>query len=483
MKLNTIFKEANDIEILQLIDDSREVSNKGLYFARKGFNFDGHNFINGAIENGAVAIVHSDEVINKIDGIEYILVDDVVAALHHACNVFYDYPSHKMKIHGITGTNGKSTTMKTLYNMLRRFGVNAAYVGTVSVEYGDLILPPGLSTPDILPLYKLYDDMVKNGVTDVCQEVSSQGLDLRRVDSIKFNDASYTNLSHDHLDFHKTMEEYYQAKHRFFEIIAKDTTRIVNIDDEHGALLAKENPEHTLTYAIDNEADYQAIDLDLGGDKTVFTLKYKNNEYKVISSLVARFNVYNVLNVIAIMHNDGYELERIIKELETIQGVEGRLDVIDEGQDFSVFVDYAHSPDSFKVVFEYLNSIKQKGKRLISVFGGTGNRDKEKRPMTAALATAMCDYVIITEVDNRFEKTEDIIADVVSGVVNDNYEVVVDRVEAVTKAVNIAQSGDIVVLLGKGQERVLQRGSVFEPFIGDDIAAKNALKERLNESK
>lgn len=483
MKLNDIFKETSDIIISQLVDDSREMSQRGLYFARKGFNFDGHSFIKDAIKNGAVAIVHSDEVTDKVEGIEYILVPDVVAALHHACNIFYDYPSNKMKIHGITGTNGKSTTMKTLYNVLRRFGVNAAYVGTVSIEYGDKILPPGLSTPDILTLYKLYDDMVKHGVTDVCQEVSSQGLDLGRVDGIKFKEASYTNLSHDHLDFHKSMQEYFNAKHRFFEIIDEDTTRIINIDDEYGYKLAMENPPSTITYAIDKQADYQATDLELGKDETRFTLIYKQKKFEVVTSLVARFNVYNVLNVIAILHNEGYELKRILKELESIQAVEGRLNIIDLGQDFTVIVDYAHSPDSFKVVFEYLNSIKPKGKRLISVFGGTGNRDREKRPMTAALATAMCDYVIITEVDNRFEKTEDIIADVVSGVVDDNYEVVVDRVEAVYKAINIAQTGDIVVLLGKGKERVLQRGNVFEPFIGDDIAAYNALKERLNESK
>lgn len=483
MKLNKMFPESSEVEIYDLSSDSREKTNNGLYFALKGFNVDGHMFIDGAIENGAVAIVHSDDIANKQEGITYVLVDDVTTELHRAANIFYDYPSKKLKVHGITGTNGKSTTMKTLYNMYRRLGVKPAYVGTVSVEYGDHVFPPTLSTPDILSLHRLYSAMLAEGVTNVCQEVSSQGLDLRRVDSITFNEASYTNLSHDHLDYHKTMEDYYAAKHHFFEIIDEDTPRIINIDDAYGDKLAKENPEHTITYAIDVKADYQAIDLDLKAGRTHFTLLHDGKSYPVISSLVARFNVYNVLNVIAILHLDGFSLEDIINELETIEGVEGRLNVIDEGQDFTVLVDYAHSPDSFKVVFEYLNSIKKPGARLISVFGGTGNRDRQKRPMTAALATEMCDFVIITEVDNRFEKTEDIIAEVVSGVVDDNYIVIQDRVEAITEAIKIAKTDDIIVLLGKGQERVLQRGAIFEDFIGDDIAAHNALKERMNENK
>lgn len=483
MKLNQMFEGLEPVEITNLSSDSRTVKPHGLYFALKGFNVDGHDYIDGAIERGANAIVHSDPIAHQQDKIIYIQVDDVIAELHRASNIFYHAPSRQLKVHGITGTNGKSTTMKTLYNMYRRLGVNAAYVGTVSVEYGDHVFPPTLSTPDILSLHQYYTDMLAEGVSVVCQEVSSQGLDLRRVDSIHFEDASYTNLSHDHLDYHKTMEDYFEAKRHFFNIIDATTPRIINIDDAHGMILAQEKPEVTLTYAIDQVADYQAVDLVLKADHTEFTLIHQGKQYPVISSLVARFNVYNVLNVIAILHNQGYALETILPLLETIKGVEGRLNAIDLGQDFSVYVDYAHSPDSFKVVFEYLNSIKEEGARLISVFGGTGNRDRGKRPMTAALATEMCDHVIITEVDNRFEKTEDIIAEVVSGVVDTNYEVIVDRVEAVTHAINIAQTNDIIVLLGKGQERVLQRGAVFEPFIGDDVAAENALKERLNGTK
>lgn len=483
MKLNQIFPETNDIEISQLLDDSRVISNQGMYFARVGLVHNGHNYIAQAIENGAVAIVHSEEVDHKQEGIEYILVKDVVSALHHACNVFFNYPSHRLNVHGVTGTNGKSTTMKVLYNLMRSSGIHAGYIGTVSVEYGDIILAPTLSTPDILELQTLLYEMAESGVTDVCLEVSSQGLDLRRVEGIKFQDASFTNLSHDHLDYHHTMESYFIAKRKFFEDVDPDCMIIVNVDDEYAKRILNMNHLHQVSYGIHEKADYQAVDVQYFESHTEFNLKYKGTLYPIVSNFVAEFNVHNILNVIAILHENGMDLELIIPLLKDAKGVEGRLELIDEGQNFQVYVDYAHSPDSFEILFQYLNTVKKPGASLVAVFGAQGSRDAAKRPIMGAIATQYCDHVVFTEVDNRFEEVEDVIADVVAGAVSDNYEIVVSRKGAICKAIHDAQENDIIVILGKGHEDVIQRGSIHEPYLGDHVVARNVLKGEHYEIK
>lgn len=483
MKLNQIFEDANDIEILQLLDDSRVISNQGMYFARVGLVHNGHNYITQAIDNGAVAIVHSEEVDHKQEGIEYILVKDVVSALHHASNVFFNYPSRRLNVHGVTGTNGKSTTMKVLYNLLRASGINAGYIGTVSVEYGDLILAPTLSTPDILPLQTLLYEMAESGVTDVCLEVSSQGLDLRRVEGIQFQDASFTNLSHDHLDYHHTMESYFIAKKKFFDDINKDCMVIVNLDDEYSKRILDMGHEYQVTYGIHQKADYQAVDVVYFEDHTEFNLLYEGKSYPVVSNFVAEFNVHNVLNVMAILHENGMDLELIIPLLKDAKGVEGRLELIDEGQNFQVYVDYAHSPDSFEILFKYLNSVKKEHASLVAVFGAQGSRDAAKRPIMGEIATKYCDHVVFTEVDNRFEEVEDVIADVVKGAVSDNYEIVVPRKGAIYKAITDAKENDIIVILGKGHEDVIQRGSIHEPYLGDHVVARNVLKGETYETK
>ena len=236
MNLNTVYEELHheDVLVESLILDSRTETKNGMFFCIKGLNVDGHDFIDQAISKGCTVIVHEDDLETYDDDITYIQVGDSMGELHKITNIFFDNPSKKLVVHGITGTNGKSTIMKTLKNMLQKLGVNTGYIGTISVEYNDLVLSPSLTTPDIIELQGILNDMVMGGVKEVCLEVSSQGLALRRVDGIHFNDASFTNLSHDHLDYHKDMNQYFEAKKVLFDRLSDDAFTIINMDDDYG---------------------------------------------------------------------------------------------------------------------------------------------------------------------------------------------------------------------------------------------------------
>lgn len=479
MKLNRLFGIDSEKEISHLILDSRTQTEQGLFFCLEGLTVDGHKYTQSAIDNGCVAIVHHKELDSYQEGIEYILVDDTMDELHRVSNVFFDTPSRKMVMNTITGTNGKSTVMKTLRNILLRLGVNAGYIGTISVEYNDYIFSPSLTTPDIVELQGILNDMVNEGVEEVCLEVSSQGLSLRRVDAIHFDDASFTNLSHDHLDYHKTMEEYFKAKKILFDRLDDEAFIIINADDEYGRRLIEEGYLHLKTYGIAQSSDYRAKDLVIGEFGTQFTLVHEGQEYPVETNFIADFNVYNVLNVIAILHEKGYGFDRILPELVDIEHVDGRLNRVDEGQDFKVFVDFGHAPDSMANVFKYVRSITPKENKMICVFGAAGARDTLKRPKMGKVATEMCDHVIITEHDNRNEEVVDITKDIVSGVVGDNWEFVPIRIDAIRKAIGMAQPGDSVVLNGKGEEKFIYRAFGKEDWMGDEVAASKILKGEL----
>lgn len=479
MKLNEIVKERNEtIEIEAIMLDSREKQANAMFFCIAGLTVDAHDFVDQAIENGAVVIVHSKPLVQK-EGIIYHQVDDCMSALHEYANRFFDYPSDKLFMYGITGTNGKSTIMKTVRNILLRFGVKAGYIGTISVEYLDHVFEPSLTTPDIVELNTWLKKMVDAGITDVCLEVSSQGLAMRRVDGINFDLAAFTNLSHDHLDYHKTMENYFAAKEILFDRLESDKPIFINMDDPYGKRIYQKHQSQAITYAVEHEADYRATDIVLKADATEFVLHHKGIAYPVKTSFLAYFNVLNALAVIAILHYRGYALESIIAQLEDIDHVDGRLTVIDAGQDFSVYVDFGHAPDSMEKVFTFVRSTLAPENKLICVFGAAGARDHLKRPIMGKVATSLCDHVIITEHDNRNEAVETITQDIISGVVGDNYEFVPIRTSAIEKAIKMAQPGDAVVLIGKGEERFIYREFGKEPWMGDDACALRVL-ESLN---
>lgn len=482
MKLNQIFKDVNPVDITHLSSDSRDVVAGSCYFALKGFVVNGHDYIDSAISKGAVAIVHTEPV-NKQEGIEYIQVEDIIATLHLASNIFFDYPSHKLRVHGVTGTNGKTTITKSLYNTLNEMGYKAAYIGTLSIDYGEHSFTSNHTTPDILELHSLLNDMVLDGVSDVCLEVSSQGLDLRRVEGVKFADASFSNLTQDHLDYHHTMEAYFEAKALFFNQSDDEVISIINEDDPYGKRLLDQKKPNFVSYGIHDGADYQATDLDLGVDATRFTLIHKGQQYPVKTYLKGLYNLYNVLNLIAILNENGFDLEAGIKALERIEGVEGRLDPIDLGQDFKVYVDYAHSPDSVKVVLQYLMSIRKEGARVIGVMGGDGSRDVTKRAEMAFYSSEYSDLMILTNSDYRLDDPKEIMDHLLEGIKKDNYVIIWDRVEAIEHAIRIAKKDDIIIILGRGRDTGIEIGGVTQEYIGDHAYAEIFIKEVLNENK
>ena len=479
MNLNTVYEELHheDVFVESLILDSRTETKNGMFFCIKGLNVDGHDFIDQAIAKGCTVIVHEDDIETYDDDITYIQVGDSMGELHKITNIFFDNPSKKLVVHGITGTNGKSTIMKTLKNMLQKLGVNTGYIGTISVEYNDLVLSPSLTTPDIIELQGILNDMVMGGVKEVCLEVSSQGLALRRVDGIHFNDASFTNLSHDHLDYHKDMNQYFEAKKVLFDRLSDDAFTIINMDDDYGKKLIEEGYPHLKTYGMNDSADYCAKNIRLSSNGTEFTLVYEEEEYEVQSNFVAMFNVYNILNVIAILHQRNYTLEEIIPHFKDIEHVDGRLTVVDEGQDFQVFVDFGHAPDSMKNVYEYVRSITKPENKIITVFGAAGARDHLKRPIMGRVASELCDWVILTEHDNRNESIETITKEIITGIKKENYEFVLNRYQAIFKAISMANPGDSVVLQGKGEEKFIYREFGKEKWMGDEVCAAEIIKK------
>ena len=482
MKLNELLNCDCALEIEALVLDSRKDSKQGLFFALEGLTVDGHNYIDQAIANGCVAVVHSKPV-TKHEDIVYVLVDDMMQTLHDVTSKFYDYPSRKLYMYGITGTNGKSTTIKTVRNILCRFGVKAGYIGTISVEYGDHKFSPSLTTPDIVELQSYLNDMIQEGIEEVCLEVSSQGLALHRVDSIEFNNATFTNLSHDHLDYHRDMEHYFEAKKMLFDNLAPESFMILNADDAYSRRLINNHyPNPIKTYGVEEDADYRASAIQLFENKTRFVLHHDGKSYDVETNFVAYFNVYNTLAVIAILNQRGYDIERIIENLMDIEHVDGRQTVVDEGQDFKVYVDFGHSPDSMEKVYEFVRTITPQSNKIITVFGAAGARDHMKRPKMGHIASTMTDWVILTEHDNRNEIVEEITADIITGMPNQNYEFVPTRYHAIEKALRMAQKGDSVVLIGKGEEKFIYRSYGKEKWMGDEICASDILNKMKKES-
>lgn len=483
MKLNKLVKSSSEQEIEYLSINSQDIKKNTMFFCVPGFSVDRHDFVDDAIAKGAVAIVHSKPLEEK-EGIAYILVEDVQLELDRIAGVFYDHPSDKLNVYAVTGTNGKSTTSSTLRHVLNRLNSNTGYIGTISIEYNDHVYQPSLTTPDVIEMNQILSDMVAEGVNNVCLEVSSQGLAMGRVDSINFDTVAFTNLSHDHLDYHKTMEAYFEAKKHLFELTKGKGKMIVNIDDSYGARLAETYSSNELiTVSLDSTADYRAINLVLNDEETHFDVLYKNKLYPVKTNLLAKFNVYNLLEVIAMVHQNGYDLEQIIATLVDIPIVKGRVNFIEEGQAFNAVVDYSHTPDGFHKIYGYLKGITNESGRLITVYGNAGGRDHAKRPVMGEISDQYCDLMIITEQDKRTEKFNDIIKEMVVNVKNTPVVFIENRYDAIEHALNIAEPNDTVVILGKGDEKFQYGPQGREPWIGDDNAVREILIKIMEERK
>ncbi len=478
MKLCEIVKELKavkiigktDIEISEVQTQSNSVTKNSLFICLKG-NLDGHDFVSQAENYGAVAIVCEKEVQTNLT---QIIVDDTRKALSIIAYVFYGKVSDKMKFVGVTGTNGKTTVSSMIYSVLKNAGESCALIGTLGVFFKDKFIEPTLTTPDPLTLHKILKDMYVYGIRIVVMEVSAHASFYQKVFGLKFEVAVFTNLTQDHLDFFKDMENYKNGKLKF---LRENECRFIvsNSDDETGREISSEF-KNCITYGIDNPADVFAINIKAGDKNTTFIINLFDKIYKINLNLIGYFNVYNALASATALALLGLSTEQISEGLNLIEPVSGRLELIYSGE-FSVFIDYAHTPDG---LLKCLTSLKNvcKGK-LISVFGCGGNRDAKKREIMGKISGENADFTVITTDNPRFEDPMEIISSIEKGMlkVSKNYVIIQDRTEGIKYAVNYAKEGDIVLIAGKGAEQYQDVLGIKHPY--ND---KDTVKEILGES-
>ncbi|WP_035290076.1 UDP-N-acetylmuramoyl-L-alanyl-D-glutamate--2,6-diaminopimelate ligase [Clostridium sp. KNHs214] len=454
----SVLQGNNSLEISNIQYDSRKIQKGDVFFCIKGFNEDGHKFISSALKKGANAIVCEEDVVEPMPNTAVIKVKDGRKALALCSANFYGRPAEKMKIIGITGTNGKTTSAFMIKSILEEAGYKVGLIGTIANYIGNQKLHSERTTPESLELHELFKKMVDNGVEYCVMEVSSHSLSLNRVYGIEFCQGMFTNLTQDHLDFHKTFDNYYNAK---LELFKNSVNSIVNIDDSYGKKVLEDASNNKISYGIKEAADVKAENISIHPRGAEFKIFYKDNYENVELQIPGNYNVYNALGSAATCLNEGIDIQKVIKGLNRVQ-VPGRCEIVTKKYNlgFDVIVDYAHTPDGLQNILETAREFT-KG-RLISVFGCGGDRDKTKRPIMGKIGSELSNVAIITSDNPRTEEPDKIIEDVVAGIVKDNYMVITDRREGIKKAMEIAKKGDVIVVAGKGHEdyQVLKDGTI-----------------------
>lgn len=438
----------DNMEVKKLEHDSREVKKGDVFFCIEGYATDGHKYAAAAIKNGASVIVAQKKV-DDIEGCTVIMVEDTRKALALAASNYYDHPEKKLKMIGITGTKGKTTSTYIMKSILENAGYKVGIIGTIANYIGDKKIPSHRTTPESLELQGLLKDMVDAGMDYCVMEVSSHSLYLNRVYGIEYSEAVFTNLTQDHLDFHKTFENYYNAK----LILFKNTKNsIINIDNEYGKRLFKDAEGNKITYGIEKEADIEAKDINMHSRGVEFNILYKGQKKEVSLNLPGMYNVENAIGSAAACLNEGISLDVVVKGLNKMEFVPGRCETVGKkyNLDFEIIIDYAHSPDSLENILKCVKEFT-KG-RLISVFGCGGDRDKTKRPIMGRIGSDLSDFAVITSDNPRSEEPMSIINDVVSGIEKENYFVIENRKDAIKEAIKMAKKDDVIVIAGKGHE-------------------------------
>ena len=451
MKLYELIKDTaetvlDDIEISSVTDDTRKVTEGCLFVCVKGGSFDGHSAAAEMLEKGAAAVVCQHDLGL---GDRQILVSDTRRAYGRLCAAWFGHPEKKLKMIGVTGTNGKTPITNVIKHILTSAGHKTGLVGTIQNEIGDEVIHTDNTTPMAYDFMSLLDRMVREDCEYVVMEVSSFGLVQNRIGPSWFDIAVFTNLTQDHLDYHKDMEDYFQAKKMLFDIC---DTAIINIDDSYGRRLLDEADCEKYSFSVKQSADYYADGIKIKSTGSSFWFCHGDKSYLVRTRIPGLFNVSNLTAVIAVCMRAGIPMEKIICAISGYNGVKGRCEVIPTGRDFTVICDYAHTPDALENI---LRSVKEYTEgRLICLFGCGGNRDAAKRPKMAKAAASYADRLIVTSDNPRNEDPELIIKDILAGLENSTvpYDVVTDRREAIYHALKIAEKGDIIVLAGKGHE-------------------------------
>lgn len=452
-------KNYKDIQIDNLTNSSTKDTNQALYFCLKGSQVDGHDFAEEAVKNGAVCLV----VERFLDlNVPQVLVDNARKAMSNISANFYEFDKSKIKFIGVTGTNGKTTTAFVTRHILKNLGKRVGMIGTEGTYIGDIKVPSQLTTPDPIKLHKIIHDMDLNGVEYVVMEVSAHALALNKVDSIMYDVVGITNITQDHLDYFNTMENYARAKAELFTY-KHSKKAIINIDDKYTRAIFKKCDIEKESLSIHKPADIMVEESDLQVNKTQAVIDVLNKQYMLNSSLVGEYNLANVLMAVSFCASLGFEISDILQALNKTQiVVPGRLNLIHGPNNSSVVIDYAHTPDGIEKVLTTLNKIK-KGK-LIVVFGCGGNRDNSKRAKMGELATELGDFVVVTSDNPRFENPKQIIADIEKGIASNNSVSIVERPIAINYALSMAQEGDIIAILGKGNEDYQEVDGVKYPY-------------------
>ena len=472
-KLNEIFDTEYDTLIKDVKTSSKEINEGDLFVCIMGFNVDRHDYAKDAVAKGAKALVVKRHL--DID-VPQVQVEDPNKELINIVTKFYDYPSKKMKMIGLTGTDGKTTTSTIIYQLLNHLS-KVGYIGTNGVKCPTYEEGSNNTTPTCEHLHRIFNAFYNEGCKYTVMECGSEGLAQGRCETIEFDYSIFTNLTHEHLNWHKTMENYFDAKAIMFRQTKESGYAIINIDDEYGKKMAKETKAKVVFYGKDENADYRFSDVEIFNNHTKFKLHFDNNTYDIEIPLLGLFNVYNTTAALAAITKMGYTIEAVIPFLNELF-IDGRMNSIELGQDFKVIVDYAHTPNGYLNLFDFTKTLKTR--KTIIVAGSAGERDATKRPTMGTILVNHADHVIFTYEDPRTEDPSDIIDQMTSEVKDkkEKWEKVVDRHEAIKKAINIAESGDMVLILGKGNEtyETLGREKIY---FNDEEEARNALKERL----
>jgi UDP-N-acetylmuramoyl-L-alanyl-D-glutamate--2,6-diaminopimelate ligase len=446
--------------------DTREVQNLSLFVAIKGTNTDGHNFINKAEESGACAIVCQELPKILKDEITYIKVSDSAESLGIIASNFYDNPSDKLKLVGITGTNGKTTCATLLYDLYRLMGYKSGLISTVNIKISHKTYPSTHTTPNAVKLNELLSEMVDQGCTHVFMEVSSHALDQKRVAGISFDIAAFTNISRDHMDYHPTIDHYIGCKKMLFNSLKKDAFAIINKDDLYGIEMGREIRAKPIYYGLSEGADFlgKVIENNISG------LSVEIDGMEMTSRLIGEFNAYNLLVVYSVARKLGEEALTILTVLSNLKAPDGRFEYIISPNKVTAIIDYAHTPDALENILKTLVSLRNSNQKILTVFGCGGDRDKGKRPLMGDISSLYSDHIFITSDNPRSEDPSTIIDEICTGIrydKNKKVTVVLDRRQAIDQACNIAKSGDIVLIAGKGHEKYQIIGS--EKIHFDDL--------------